>query len=184
MQDEGHWLSRLVRFLPYIRDPRYSANAFGNSGNVLGFRVVHACDSCSRSRAVTADGLLFHYRSTSVTPLPRLNLVTPPSSISLLLSDASFSPSSSSDDDDKPPEEDLSALGVSGSPMRWLQLPHPQIDFEDGLVGEPAEWLDRGADSWWVEHGFGRKAMSGGGASAASAVYGSRGLIGRGGAIP
>ncbi|KAI5479493.1 hypothetical protein MNV49_003435 [Pseudohyphozyma bogoriensis] len=96
-------------------------------GNVLGYRVIKPCNahSCSgRTRITSTDGLLWHFRAASVTVLPRLNGILPASTIAL-----SRSPLELMD-----PEV--------GTRMRWINVPHPQDDWEDGLVAEPKDWID------------------------------------------
>ncbi|KAM0750296.1 hypothetical protein T439DRAFT_348322 [Meredithblackwellia eburnea MCA 4105] len=135
-------------------------------GNVLGFRVVRACDGCSKSRRSIVEGLLWHYRSGAVTSLPRRMLQAPQKQISL--DDSDDEEEGDGDVDGNELEAVLieEALGSSksespevkvGQRMRWMHRPRPQDDFEDGLVGEVGEWIDGDADYWWVEKTFGNR---------------------------
>ena len=51
---------------------------------------------------------------------------------------------------------DLDLEKKQQSPMRWLQLPSAQKDWEAGLVADPQDWMDQDPEWWWLRHGFGR----------------------------
>ncbi|KDE04730.1 hypothetical protein MVLG_04869 [Microbotryum lychnidis-dioicae p1A1 Lamole] len=110
-------------------------------GNLLGYRVVNACTPCKSALAAPVTGLLWHYRRRAVTVLPRIGIVVPPPSIdtSQDLSASLFTVA----------PLDAQEL-ISGPQMKWDQLPHAQIDFEDGLVGEPSEWYNPETDNSWL----------------------------------
>ncbi|SCZ97933.1 BZ3500_MvSof-1268-A1-R1_Chr3-3g06465 [Microbotryum saponariae] len=110
-------------------------------GNLLGYRVVNACTPCKSALAAPVTGLLWHYRRRAVTLLPRVGVVVPSPSIDLSQDHSASLPTVTP----------LYAQElISGSHMKWDQLPHAQIDFEDGLVGEPSEWYNPETDNSWL----------------------------------
>lgn len=130
------------------------------SGNVLGFRVIRPCGPCSVSRASPMDGFVWHYRAAAITTRPRLYDVFPTPFLSL------SSPDSSDSELDPSPRPRASSRPIAALPasrakeppapglkLKWANVPHPQADFEDRLVAEPAEWI-RGEsdDTWWLEN--------------------------------
>ncbi|SCV74741.1 BQ2448_7770 [Microbotryum intermedium] len=123
-------------------------------GNLIGYRVVNPCTPCKSSLAAPVTGLLWHYRCRAVTLLPRLVGVVPASSIDLSKDHSASllepTPSPISPLTFDPNGRLVESEPVVGSRMRWAQLPHAQIDFEDGLVGEPAEWFSPETDNSWL----------------------------------
>lgn len=160
VRDEGHRLQGLVRKFRLFQH-RIETNAFIHSGNVLGFRVIRPCGPCSVSRASPMDGFIWHYRSAAITTRPRLYDVFPSPSLPLSSPDSSDSEHESSLP--RPSSRPVAALPTSrtkeppaqGSKLQWANVPHPQADFEDGLVAEPADWIRaEGDDTWWLENGI------------------------------
>lgn len=125
------------------------------------------------------DGLLFHYRLGSVTPLPRLVGRTPADELDAEERARARSGEGGESDEDEADERAASAAAAAagsgrrnapairrlretpprkGARMRWKAIPTAQRDFQDGLVGEPGDWIDPEGETWWLENGIAKHA--------------------------
>ncbi|BGP52103.1 hypothetical protein JCM10450v2_008074 [Rhodotorula kratochvilovae] len=126
------------------------------------------------------DGLLFHYRLAGVTPLPRLVGRTPREELAAEERARARSGEGAEDEGDEEGEDARERAGRANAPairrlrekppregerMRWKAIPSAQRDFQDGLVGEPGDWIDPEGETWWLENGIpkhARKRTAGG----------------------
>lgn len=58
--------------------------------------------------------------------------------------------------------------------MRWKAIPSAQRDFQDGLVGEPGDWIDPEGETWWLDNAIAKHARK----RTASGAWGEGGNAG------
>ncbi|GAA6056234.1 hypothetical protein JCM3770_002100 [Rhodotorula araucariae] len=116
------------------------------------------------------DGLLFHYRLGGVTALPRLVGRTPRDQLEAEERARARSGEGGEDGVDEDEGDDArERAGRANAPafrrlvekrpregerMRWKAIPSAQRDFQDGLVGEPGDWIDPTGETWWLDNGI------------------------------
>ncbi|GAA5839934.1 hypothetical protein JCM9279_005214 [Rhodotorula babjevae] len=147
------------------------------------------------------DGLLFHYRLDSITSLARLVGRTPADELDVEERSRSRSGEGGESDGegeggsrDRAPDEASGDGGgwAAGRPdgpvprrlrerpprtgerMRWKAIPSAQRDFQDGLVGEPSDWIDPEGETWWLDNAIAKHARK----RTASGAWGEGGNAG------
>ncbi|GAA5942471.1 hypothetical protein JCM3775_006997 [Rhodotorula graminis] len=144
------------------------------------------------------DGLMFHYRLEAVTPLARLVGRTPADELGVEERVRSRSgeggESGGGEEVNGDSQERASGGGwAAGRPeapeprrrlrerppragerMRWKAIPSAQRDFQDGLVGEPSDWIDPQGETWWLDNAIAMHARK----RTASGAFGEGGNAG------
>ncbi|KAM0789773.1 hypothetical protein ACM66B_006626 [Microbotryomycetes sp. NB124-2] len=124
-------------------------------GNILGYRILRFCQPCQETNPVELDGLLWRFWQHAVTSRHRLVGIDPTRHVDDAVQDVEVVEEVKTNVQSDSQERIEPKMPVRGAKMRWGQLPHPQIDYENGLVGEPRDWLNGGNDnddSWWLSH--------------------------------
>ncbi|KAK4056396.1 hypothetical protein OIO90_002539 [Microbotryomycetes sp. JL221] len=148
-------------------------------GNVLGYRIIRMCDHDTSTTNLELDGMVWRFwrqattsrhRLVGVKPAPTLEQEIEASQLvqnNLLNSRTLFGGQNKrvrvTNEDDGDQARIEPKMPTVGAKMKWGQLPHPQIDYEQGLVGEPKDWLTSTRsvgkvqsrdddDDWWIAY--------------------------------